>query len=213
MELKNNYFHGVQPHIYYGDSSERKNKLRDILRKYDYIFKCGYILPYKDIKDIYGGIDRHPVAHYNGDDKVSISLHELRPEQVDREWMRKYHDREENAFRRFIFQDGYPSAIVLNESIKDKYELIPGVMYLERQIGEPISLDYMEAISIFPNSEIAPYFETGDDLKLHGRYYDESFNIEFLKRLRMMLKIYGYDVPIVSIVTGHEFDENKVYRK
>ena len=55
MELRNKYFHGVRSYKYYGNLYERRNKtLNDILYKYECIFKCGYILPYKDIKKLYG---------------------------------------------------------------------------------------------------------------------------------------------------------------
>lgn len=210
MELRNKYFHGVQSYNYYGNFSDRRDKtLNDILHKYECIFKCGYILPYRNIQEIYGNIDRHSIARYNGEDKVSISLHEKSPETTDIEWMNKHHDYEENAFRIFIFQGGYNSSIVLNETIKDNYKLIPSGIYLERQVPGPISLEYMDAISIFPNSEIARYFEIGEDLKKHGHYYQDDFNIEFLYRLRGLLIKYGYNVPIVSIVTGHEFIDNQ----
>ncbi len=210
MELKNKYFHGVQSHNYYGDLSERRNKtLNDILYKYECIFKCGYILPYIFIKDLYGYIDRHPYARYNGDDRVSICLHEKCPEKTDIEWMRKHRDYDENAFRMFVFQGYCCSSIVLNEAIKNNYNLIQNGIYLERQVAEPISLKYMDAISIFPNSEIAQFFESGEDLKKHGRYYFDEFNIEFLYKLKELLVRYGYNVPLVSIVTGHEFSESE----
>ena len=210
MELENKYFHGVQSHNYYGNLSERRAKtLADILHKYECIFKCGYILPYQNIKELYGDIKRHPTAHCNGEDRVSISLHENAREPIDIEWLKKYHDPEENAFRLFISQDFYNSAIVLNETLKNHYVLVPKGMYLERQIAEPVSLEYMDAISIFPNSEIAHFFEKGEDLKKHGQYYQDDFNVAFLKTMKELLSKYGYNVPIVSIVTGHEYTENK----
>ena len=211
MELKNKYFHGVQSYNYYGNITERQTKtLNDILQKYEYILKCGYILPYKNIKELYGDITRHPIANYNGDDRISITLHEKKIEEYDLEWKKKhYYYNEESAFRMFILEAEYSSAIVLNEKIKDKYNLIQNGMYLERQISEPISLEYMDAITIFPNSNIAKYFENEEDLKKHGHYYQDDFNIEFLNKLKELLIKYGYNVPIVSIITGHAFNEKE----
>ena len=216
MELRSKYFHGVLAHNYYGKLSReesRNQSLKDILYKYECIFKDGYILPYKDIKEKHGGIDRHRVCTCNGEDSVSICLHEKSPEKIDIDFRKKAELKiyEENAFRTFVSEgDSYsgPSAIVLNESIKNEYELIRKGMYLERQVKKPISLKYMDAISIFPNSNIAKYFETGEDLIRHGRYYENTFNEEFLYNLRELMKRFGYNVPIVSIVTGHEFINN-----
>lgn len=214
MELKNKYYHGVRSHIYHGESDEterRNNTQNDILYKYECILNCGYILPYKKIRELYGDVDRHRYAHNNGEDRVSISLHGKHPEQRDIEWMRKYRDYEENAFNRFIFSELYSSSIVLNESIKDNYELIPNGMYLERQIAEPVSLEYMDAISIFTNIELIPYFENEDYLKKYGCLLNEDFNIEFLYKLKDLLEKYGYNVPIINIETGSEFSKTKKY--
>ena len=37
----------------------------------------------------------------------------------------------------------------------------------------------------------------------------EYFDLPFIKRLEELLRQYGYDVPIVSIRTEHEFNEKK----
>ena len=212
MELKYKYYHGVRSHNYNGVGTllERNNKtLNDILYKYDCILKSGYILPYKDIKNLYDDVTRHPVGRCNGEDRVCISLHGSNPEQFDREHVDKYRFFEENAYSTFVNGSLHSTAIVLNEAIKDCYELIPQGMYLERQVTEPISLEYMDAISILPNERLIPYFEDEDYLKTHGCLLNDDFNLEFLYRLKSLLEKYGYNVPIISIVTGHEFSESK----
>ena len=217
MEIKNKYFHGVRCHNYHGESEvsvRRNNTLNDILRKYECIFKCGHILSYNRIMELYGDIDRHPYARCNGEDRISISLHERNPEQEDIELLRK-HDRyfyfEEHAFRRFISSELYSSSIVLNESIKNCYELIPKGMYLERQVTDSISLEYMDAISIYPNESLIPYFEDEEYIKKYGCLLNDDFNLEFLYKLKSLLEKYGYNVPIINIATGHEFSKIKKY--
>ena len=109
----------------------------------------------------------------------------------------------------FIFEN---VAIVLNESIKDNYTLIENGIYLERQIDQPISLKYMDAISILPTYGIEYLFEPQEiTAKLGQMFTDYYFDLEFIKSLEELLHKYGYDVPIVSIRTGHVFNENNEY--
>ena len=216
MKIKNKYFHGVRCYNNYLDESDvsvrKNNTLNDILHKYECIFKCGHILPYNRIKELYGDIDRHPHARNNGEDRISISLHKRNPEQRDIELLRKnerYFYFEENAFSRFICSGLYSSSIVLNESIKNRYELIPKGMYLEREVPEPISLKYMEAISILPNEKLIPFFENEEDIEKYGCLLNDDFNLDFIHKLNSLLEKYGYDVPIINIVTGHELKKVK----
>lgn len=211
MNLQKKYFHAVLPYTHVSDIlKDRPQQLKEILYKFECILKSGYILPYKDIEKQHSEIKRHPFARTNGDDRISISLHEKNPEPSDYEYLRNHYRQDiEDAFKMFIFEN---VAIVLNESIRDNYTLIENGIYLERQIDQPISLKYMDAISILPTYGIEYLFEPQEITAKLGQistsYY---FDLEFIKSLEKLLHKYGYDVPIVSIRTGHEFNENNEY--
>lgn len=211
MDLRNKYFHGVQSYMHVSDiRKDREKQLEEILYKFESILKSGYILAYKDIEKLHGKINRNPLARMNGDDRISISLHEKNPELIDYKYLKNHYREEiENAFKMFIFEN---VAIVLNESIKDNYNIIEEGIYLERQVDEPISLKYMDAVSILPTYGIEYLFDSEEDTvklgQIHTGYY---FDLNFIKRLEELLHKYGYNVPIVSIRTGHVFNENNEY--
>ena len=213
MNLKEKYFHGILSYMHISDiDAERNKQLEEILLKLECILKCGYILPYKDIVKKYGSgvINRHPFAQINGNNNISISLHKNNPEAIDYQYLRNHYRQDiEDAFEMFIFEN---VSIVLNESIKEHYNLIENGIYLERQINKPISLEYMDAISILPTCGIEYLFDTRDVTAKLGQmstpYY---FNFDFIKSIEELLHKYGYNVPIVSIRTGNEFNERNEY--
>ena len=132
-------------------------------------------------------------------------------EQVDREYLKEHFNERaevEDAFRMFIFEN---VSIVLNESIKDNYNLIPKGICLERQVNEPISLKYMDGVSILPTYGIEYLFEPETVTSKLGPILDEYYDLNFLKRFKELLHKYGYNVPIVSIRTGHELNEQNEY--
>ena len=214
MELRDKCFHSI--HSYrYDDFEERtrSEELKDILMKMEMIFKSGYILPYIEIIKLYESVSRNKYARFNGDDMVSISLHKDSPEDVDLEYKKMCNGDYEDAYQSFVFQE--PS-IILNGKIMDELKHSKYLcIYLERLFYEPISLKYMEGISILPSS-LTPFFEHVPE-KQYDYYRNinscRELNLEFLESLKELMNKYKIDVPIVSIINGNEYQENIEYRK
>lgn len=211
MIIKDKYFHSIHSYI---DTSNRYTMLDDIIDKMEKIFHCGYILPYKDISKIYGSvISRNNYLSLNGMDYISISLHESNPQKIDIEYKEK-NPNYENAFQSFIIQE--PS-IVLEPSIANDLNFLNcNGIYLERLVAEPISLEYMSAISIFASEMLSPFFNNVPKTKYYDCFNDSSFRIitiEYLDKIRALIKEYGYDVPVIDICTGNSYKENEEYRK
>lgn len=225
MELKNKYFHSVHSYLYNKGEDykyrSREKELDDILYKFECIFKSGRILPYDAIKNLYGYVNRYGRPQYNDDYLISVSLHEDNPEPLDIAYLNEIEEEDgycENAFRMFPYQE--PS-IVLNERTKELKHYICPVIYLERQFREPIPLEYMDAISIYPG-QVTPFFDdikedkydyylelAKKEFKRENRYID----LAFLDKMIELLSKYNYDVPIIDITTGNEYHENEEYRK
>ena len=171
------------------------------------------MLPYNDIIKLYGEVSRNRYVRFNGNDMVSISLHKDSPEDVDLEYKEMCKGDYEDAYQSFVFQE--PS-IILNGKIMDelkhcKYPCI----YLERLFYEPISLKYMEGISILPSS-LTPFFFSV--LENQYNYFSNinscrELNLEFLDSLKELMNKYKINVPIVSIINGNEYQDNIEYRK
>jgi len=214
MKLKDKYFHSI--HSYRYDCFEeriRLEELKDILMKFEMIFKSGYILPYSEILKLYGEVTKNRYANFNRDDMISISLHKDNPENADLEYKEMCNGDYEDAYQSFVLQE--PS-IILSHSIMSelKHNKYP-VIYLERLFFEPISLKYMEGISIFPSS-LTPFFK--DIPKQQYEYYSNihsyrELNLEFLDSLKELMNKYKINVPIVSIIDGSEYQDNIEYRK
>lgn len=207
MELCSGYFHSIHPY----KEKDRTKQLEEILYKLDCILEAGYILPYRNIKRFHPDISRHSNGGLNGETRISVSLHEDNVQSCDILFKKLHFGDVGNAFKMFAL--GEPS-IVLSSSLKI-YNPIRKGMFLERQIYGPVSLEYMNAISILPVGDIAPYFgETKEfqedyikkhDLIVNNKLYDK----EFLLRIRALLDKYEYqDIPIVSIMSGNEFTES-----
>ena len=206
MELYSEYFHSVHPY----KEKERTKQLKEILYKLECILKAGYILPYRNIKRLHPDISRHSNGGLNGETRISVSLHEDNVQPRDILFKKVHFGDVGNAFNMFALVE--PS-IVLSSSLKD-YNLIRKGMFLERQILGPVSLEYMDAISILPVGEISPFFgETRelqeDYIKRHNLIVDNKlYDKEFLLKIRLLLDKYEYkDIPIVSIMSGNEFTE------
>lgn len=211
MELKDKYFHSIHSYI---ETQDRNIMLEDILDKIEKIFRCGFILPSKDIVKLYGNtISRNKYTNLNGEDLISISLHNSNPQKLDENYKKQISDYED-AFQNFILQE--PS-IVLNSSIANDLKILKcGGIYLERLVAEPISLKYMDAISIFAPGMLKPFFKELPYTEYYNCLNDSSFRritIEYLDRIRELLKIYNYDVPIIDICSGTPYKENESYRK
>ena len=216
MELKTKYFHSVHSYKYfdedYGNDEVRQKQLQEILYKFDCILKSGYILPYKEIEKRYEDINRNMCARFNGKDMISISLHEDNPDDLDLKYKEDCEGNYEDAFQSFVFQE--PS-IVLSESIVNLKHIDYPMIYLERLFKEPISLKYMEAISVRPD-RLWPFFENVPKIKYEEYATQRRFryiDLEFLSNLRCLLDKYGYNIPFVNLLTGNEFHENEEYRK
>ena len=214
MELRDKCFHSI--HSYrYDDFEERirSEELKDILMKMEMIFKSGYILPYIEIIKLYESVSRNKYARFNGDDMVSISLHKDSPEDIDLKYKETCNEDYEDAYQSFVFQE--PSIILNNNIMSELKHCKYPCIYLERLFYEPISLKYMEGISIFPGS-LTPFFESVS--KQQYDYYSNmqgcrELNIEFLNNLKELMNKYKIDVPIVSIINGNEYQNNVEYRK
>lgn len=99
----------------------------------------------------------------------------------------------------------------MNELKHSKYPSI----YLERLFYEPISLKYIEAISILPSS-LTPFFDSIPENQYN--YYSNinsyrELNLEFLDNLKELINKYKIDVPIVNIINGNQYYDNIEYRK
>lgn len=206
MELYSECFHSVHPY----SEKDRVKQLEEILYKLECIFKTGYILPYKDIRSLYPDVSRHSNGGLNGENRISISLHEDNAHFYDKLFKKIHFGDVGNAFTMFALR---APSIVLNSSLKE-YRLIRKGIYLERQISGPISLEYMDAISILPSGEIAPFF--GETQKFQETYLKEHnlipdcnhYDKDFLFNIRSLLDSYNYNnIPIVSIASGNEFTE------
>ena len=205
MELKEKYFHTILP---YQDTTNYY-KTEEVLYKLESIFSCGYILPYKDMLEMMIDVSRHPYADLNDDERISISLNRANEEEYDRTYREENHWRKiENAYEMFALNG---ASIVLNEELKKRYFLSKKGIYLERQVSEPISLDLMDAISIVPTRITAEYFDPNDyDLRLRALGY---IDLRLIRGINTLKKDYGYDVPIVSVLTGTEFNARVRKRK
>ena len=199
MELKNKLFHSVHSYLYYSyRDTYRLEQLRDILDKYEMIFKSGYILPYKNIKELYGNtVNRNLLYRLNKDDMVSVSLHEDNPQEIDIKYKKENAGKVEDAYGSWVYQE--PS-IILNEDImKDLSHYKYTGIYLERLFFEPISLKYMEGISIVPYNVVLD----------KEQYISNDLTIEFIKELKELLLNYNYNVPIIDLLTGEEYTLKK----
>ena len=188
--------------------------LDDIIDKIEKILKCGFILPYKDIEEIYGNIiSRNNYVTLNGKDYVSISLHESNPQKIDIEYKEETIDFE-NAFQSFIIQE--PSIVLTRSIAKDLKILNYNGIYLERFVTEPIPLEYMCAISVFASGILEPFFKNIPKTEYYNCVNTSSFRIitiEYLDKIRELIKKYNYDIPVIDICTGNEYKENTSYRK
>lgn len=211
MKLKDKYFHSIHSYI---ETKDRNLMLEDILDKMEKIFKCGFILARKDIEKLQGNVNsKNKYINLNGDDFISVSLHSSNPQKIDEEYKKEIPDYED-AFQSFILQE--PS-IVLNSTIQKELRFLKcGGIYLERFVAEPIPLKYMDAISVFPLGMIEPFFNNLSSEEYHKCIINSSYRkitIEFLDKIRELLKTYNYDVPVIDICQGNEYKENHSYRK
>ena len=205
MIIKDKFFHSIHSYIK-GPSDEQ---LEIILYKLECILKCGYILPYEDIEKMYGDnkfLSRHPWGRCNGMDRISIAVHSSKPEQHDYDYMKKKSGDPDLAFDDFILP---APSIVLNESLKDNYELIKKGIYLERQVRGKIDLKYMDAISIPVMDDIRSFFET-PFIKTRTNNTFIKYDLDFIISLKELLLKYGYNVPIINIETGQSFNEKSI---
>ena len=211
MQLNDKCFHSIHSYI---TTSDRQVMLEDIIDKMEKIFSCGFILPYKDIEIMYGNtISRNNNLTLNGRDYISISLHESNPQKIDIEYKESIIDYE-NAFQSFIIQE--PSIVLKPSVLKDLTVLKCCGIYLERFVAEPIPLDYMTAISVFGLGILKPFFGNVTKNEYYNCFIDSSYRkitIEYLDRIRELLKKYGYDVPVIDICTGKPYKENVTYRE
>lgn len=211
MLLKDKYFHSVHSYI---ETQNRKVMLDDIIDKMEKIFSCGFILPYKDIERLYGNtISKNKTTNLNGQDFVSVSLHECSPQKMDDDYKKEIIDYED-AFQSFILQE--PS-IVLESRITNELKFLkyPGI-YLERFIAEPIPLEYMCAISVFAPGMLEPFFKSVSETEYYNCLNDSSFRripIEYLDKIMDLLRKYHYDVPVIDICSGNPYMENESYRR
>lgn len=216
MELQKKYFHSVHsylPNVNF-DSAERSLELKDILEKWKKILESGCILPYASIERLYGdSVNRNRCKRLNGEYCVSVSLHKQNPEEMDLKMYREFNGQVEDAFESFVFQE--PS-IVLSERIKDDLKFLswPGI-YLERLVQGPIPLKYMEAISIFVPEYLQPFFShtnPNDYERMSRTTFYRMWPIEYLDQLLDLLNSSNYHVPLVDVLSGEEFKDNKEYR-
>lgn len=211
MDLKDKYFHSIHSYL---ETEDRNLMLEDILDKMEKIFKCGFILPRKEITKLYGNTTtKNKYINLNGDDFISVSLHSSNPQKLDEEYKKTIPDYED-AFQSFILQE--PS-IVLKGTIQKELKFLKcNGIYLERFVAEPIPLKYMDAISVFSIGMIAPFFKNLSSEEYHKCIIDLSYRkitIDFLDKIRELLKKYNYDVPVIDICQGNEYKENDTYRK
>lgn len=208
MELKYKYFHAIMPYT----GGEREEQLNEILYKMECILECGYILPWQEVRELYSGISRNRHAHNNGDNRISIVKHSDNETKADFELRRKNAGSPFFDYAFEMFPNEEP-AIVLNESLKKDFHILNKGVFMERQVAEPIPLKYMDAISIIPQEDIAPYFRKSE--KQEGTVWTELyFTVDFVRKIRKLLDKYGYEnIPIVNLYTGCEFIDKPVEMK
>ena len=85
---------------------------------------------------------------------------------------------------------------------------------LEVQVKKSVSLKYLDALSIPVLPFLKPFFS--DNYKIdfdtnHG-YLNNNYYILLEEIIKLMEK-YNINVPIVDIITGNEYRENKDYKK
>ena len=99
MILKDKYFHSIHSYI---KTLDRNTMLEDIIDKIEKIFRCGFILSYKDIEKLYGNtISRNNYVTLNRTEYISVSLHESNAQKIDIEYKEEQIDFE-NAFQNLI---------------------------------------------------------------------------------------------------------------
>lgn len=215
MTLNKKLFHSIHSYICQLSENDisRDEELEDILYKLECVLKTGYILPYNETLKLYGNtISRNCYLNFNSDHMISLSLHKDNAEQIDIDYKECFSGDVEDAFQEYIIQE--PS-IVLNESIRSdlKFAKYNGI-YLERLCCEPISLKYMEAISVFGSGNLVPFFykiKQEDYEKYSCLESPRNVKIEYLYRIKQLLEKYRYNIPIVDICSGKEFKDNSDY--
>lgn len=213
MKLNDKYFHSIHPYVDPYDDVQAGLKMK--LMKLDRIFESGAILSNERIKQKYKDTFSHPYKNVNGKCHVSISKYKGAESNRDKEYKKTVSPQHfEDAFESFVLQE--PS-IVLDSKIKEDLIIHNCGIYLERLVLNEIPLKYMRAIAVFSYGRIKPFFT-----KINSDEYEECYNDNFYKNcisleeldsIRNLLNKYGYNVPIVDIMTGNEYEENLKYRE
>ena len=74
----------------------------------------------------------------------------------------------------------------------------------------------MCAISVFAPGMLEPFFKSLPETEYYNCINDSSFRIitiEYLDRIRDLLKKYNYDIPVIDICSGNPYIENESYRR
>ncbi len=198
MDIKKKYYHTIMPY----NGGPREEELEEILFKLGWILKKGYILPGKDVKRLYGKkISTHPHGERDGDPMISLTVNNQNLHKEDIKFLKEH--------RYSLFSYGFDEyavnepSIAFNESIDKAYNLQVRGMFTERLVEEPISLKYMDAITLMPCDRSKKYFGAEDEK--YSICTEAYFTYTFLNSVRKLLKEHHYDVPIVSLTTGNEY--------
>ena len=198
MDIKKKYYHTIMPY----NGGPRQEELDEILFKLGWILKKGYVLPGKEVKRLYGNkISTASRGKDGGDPMISLTVNNQNLHSADRKFLKEH--------RYSLFSYGFDEyavnepSIAFNESIDKVYNLQVRGMFTERLVEEPISLKYMDAITLKPCVRTNKYF--GPEDEKYKVYTEGYFTYTFLNNVRKLLKEYHYDVPIVSLTTGNEY--------
>lgn len=210
MDISKCLFHGI-----------KDSKFRSDLSSLESIFKSGYILTNRSMKEL--GIKNRKRINFQGDDAISICFH---PDNQELYTSFFSSDNtlidEGTAFNLFI-KTGYPS-IILNPSILDKLTIRHSDCFKrmsdEIQVEENIPLSFMDSIGVWNRIEnqieIINKMNKGVNLNR-----DELYEIMFFKLLcsnninsklkefyikinsiKELLNEYGYNIPLVNSESG-----------
>lgn len=213
INLEDKLFHSV---VTNGDFFTTEKTRKEInLLKLKRIFLKEKIMCRKSIEDNYQDIpysSYFSARNYNGNDLVSLVKHISQKDEEDFD-KRYVLNNGEDAWQMYPFSH---VSLVLNKNLLNenlKYPYGPRISS-EIQVKGDISLKYLEAISFPGYTELYPFF---CQTKIPYDYYLEAFlksggrSYQELREIITLMNEYNINLPLISIVSGEEYQPNKEY--